>query len=79
MMQFQADLLRVPVERPKVVETTAWGAACLAGLGVGLWKSLAELEDFRRLDKTYQPQTDRSGDYTRWHKAVERAKHWEEP
>ena len=79
MMQFQADLLRVPVERPKVVETTAWGAACLAGLGVGLWKSLAELEDFRRLDKTYQPQTDRSGDYARWHKAVERAKHWEEP
>lgn len=78
MMQFQADLLCVPVERPKVVETTAWGAACLAGLGAGLWKDLTELETLRRLDKTYRPQTERSGDYARWHKAVERAKDWEE-
>lgn len=43
MMQYQADLLGVPVERPAVVETTAWGAACLAGLGAGLWHSPQEI------------------------------------
>lgn len=78
MMQYQADLLGVPVERPAVVETTAWGAACLAGLGVGLWKDPAELLRDRAPAKTYQPKTDRSAAYAKWHKALERAKAWEE-
>ena len=49
LMQFQADVLGVPVERPKVVETTAMGAAFLAGLATGFWKSQAELERARRM------------------------------
>ncbi len=78
MMQYQADLLGVPVERPQVVETTAWGAACLAGLGVGLWSSPQEIARQRLPGKVYTPGTDRSREYARWHRAVERAKQWEE-
>lgn len=78
MMQYQADLLNVPVERPEVVETTAWGAACLAGLGAGVWKDKEELLRDQKPGKVYLPQTDRSGEYARWKKALERAKAWEE-
>ncbi|MCI5498381.1 MAG: glycerol kinase GlpK [Clostridiales bacterium] len=78
MMQYQADLLGVPVERPNVVETTAWGAACLAGLGAGLWKSPQEIVGERAPGKVYHPKTDRSREYARWRKALNRAKAWEE-
>lgn len=78
MMQYQADLLGIPVERPAVVETTAWGAACLAGLGAGVWTDLDALSQTRRIGAVYQPKTDRSREYARWHRGVERAKHWEE-
>lgn len=78
MMQYQADLLGVPVERPAVVETTAWGAACLAGLGAGLWKSPTDIQKTGH-QKVYLPQTDRTKAYATWKRAVERAKSWEEP
>ncbi|MCF0122523.1 MAG: glycerol kinase, partial [Ruminiclostridium sp.] len=78
LMQYQADLLGVTVERPEVVETTAWGAACLAGLGVGLWDSTEELLKARKPGKLYLPGTDRSREYARWRKALERSKAWEE-
>ena len=78
MMQYQADLLGVPVERPKVVETTAWGAACLAGLGAGLWQSPQEIIRDQVPGKVYTPGADRSREYARWHQALERAKAWEE-
>ncbi len=77
MMQYQADLLGVPVERPQVVETTAWGAACLAGLGVGLWNSPEELLKDQKPGKLYVPMNDRSKEYAKWQKALERAKGWE--
>jgi glycerol kinase len=56
LMQFQADLLGVPVERPTVVETTAMGAAFLAGLGVGFWRSQADLARARRVDRRFRPR-----------------------
>lgn len=77
MMQYQADLLGVPVERPAVVETTAWGAACLAGLGAGLWASPQEIPQARG-GKVYTPQTRRGREYRQWKRALERAKAWEE-
>lgn len=68
MMQYQADLLGVPVERPAVVETTAWGAACLAGLGAGLWHSPQEIAREGAPGRAYAPKTDRSREYARWQK-----------
>ncbi|UQZ86514.1 Glycerol kinase [Paenibacillus konkukensis] len=56
LMQFQADLLGVPVARPKTIETTALGAAMLAGLAVGFWKDVAELETLKGFDRTFVPQ-----------------------
>jgi len=56
LMQFQADLLGVPVVRPAEVETTAWGAACLAGLGVGLWKGRKTLASQWKVDRRFEPQ-----------------------
>ncbi len=76
MMGFQADLLRVPVERPKVVETTAWGAAGLAGLASGVWKDLAELEQVRQVDQVFSPKTDRSREWNAWRRAVRRSLDW---
>ena len=78
MMQYQADLLGFPVERPQVVETTAWGAACLAGLGAGLWDSPEALLKDQKPGKLYLPQNDRTKEYAKWQKALERAKAWEE-
>ncbi|GAA0991020.1 FGGY family carbohydrate kinase [Subtercola frigoramans] len=56
LMQFQADILGIPVERPRTVETTAVGAAYLAGLAVGFWDSVAEVEANWRLDKVFEPR-----------------------
>ncbi|MEL6269678.1 MAG: glycerol kinase GlpK, partial [Chloroflexota bacterium] len=78
-MQFQADLLGVPVERPKVTETTALGAAYLAGLATGFWESQDELADRWELDRAFEPQmsTDqRDALYADWKRAVERSQGW---
>ena len=76
MMGFQADLLQVPVERPKIVETTAWGAAGLAGLAAGVWKDLAELEQVRQIDRVFFPQEDRGQEWKTWRRAVRRSLDW---
>ena len=76
MMQFQADLLGVPVVRPKVLETTALGAAYLAGLTVYLWKSREELASHWKVDRRFEPQTDAKSRMSRWREAVERSRNW---
>ncbi len=81
LMQFQADILNVPVEVPEITETTSLGAAYLAGLAVGFWKSREELDAKWKVARRYEPQmseTERARLYGRWLKAVERAKDWEE-
>jgi len=79
LMQFQADVLGVPVVRPQVVETTALGAAYLAGLAVGYWTSDADVVANWRVDRRFEPSMsrDRVADMrAHWEKAVERAKGW---
>ncbi|WP_074033661.1 glycerol kinase GlpK [Exiguobacterium sp. AT1b] len=74
LMQFQSDILDVPVERPEVSETTALGAAYLAGLAVGFWKDQAEVKDQWKLDKKFEPNMDeshREALYKGWQHAVE--------
>jgi glycerol kinase len=81
LMQFQADILGVPVERPQIVETTALGAAYLAGLAVGFWKDQETIAERRKVDRRFQPAMEddkREKLYTRWKKAVERVRGWEE-
>jgi glycerol kinase len=80
LMQFQADLLDVPVVRPKVLETTALGAAYLAGLAVGYWQNTDELADQWQADRVFEPTSDRSHIEELkmgWKKTLERAKNWE--
>lgn len=82
LMQFQADIIGKPVCRPVVRETTALGAAYLAGLAVQFWNSLEELKALGKIDKVYQPQMDektRAKLLRGWHRAVERAKNWIDP
>jgi glycerol kinase len=82
LMQFQADLLGVPVVRPTVTETTALGAAYLAGLAVGFWKSLQEIAGQRAIERRFEPAMapeKARALRARWAKAVERAKRWEGP
>src|SRR5215470_12602577 len=77
LMQFQADVLGVPVDRPKVVETTAMGAAFLAGLAVGFWQSQSELEQARRIDRRFTPRMSRETRealYAGWQAAVARVR-----
>ncbi len=81
LMQFQADLMGIPVIRPKVTETTALGAAYLAGLGAGVWSSVAEIEHMRAIDRTFEPQMSRDEAEAKmsvWSRAVIRAKNWAE-
>ena len=81
MMQFQADVLGVPVVRPRVTETTALGAAYLAGLAAGFWASPDELRSKRQGDVRFEPRMDereRSKRRALWQRAVERAKNWTE-
>jgi glycerol kinase len=76
LCQLQADQLQVAVSRPQVVETTALGAAFLAGLGAGIWADTDELRHTWRLDASFAPMpTDRAG-YQRWRRGVERSKAW---
>jgi len=79
LMQFQADILNIPVIRPKVIETTALGAAYAAGLQVGYWKDLDELEQIWQEDKRWEPSmTDelREQLMADWNKAVQRTLDW---
>jgi glycerol kinase len=81
LMQFQADLLGVPVVRPAVQETTALGAAYLAGLAVGFWRNEAEIAKQWKVDHTFEPamkSEKRDQLRTTWNKALQRAKTWEE-
>jgi glycerol kinase len=80
LMQFQADILDVPVERPVVAETTALGAAYLAGLAVGYWRDMDEVKRNWALDRRFEPGMDdatREKLYGGWKRAVQRALQWE--
>ncbi|HEY8422294.1 MAG TPA: glycerol kinase GlpK [Thermoclostridium sp.] len=79
MMQFQSDILRINVVRPKVVETTALGAAFMAGLQTGMWSSLDEISERWQVDKVFEPEMEESRSrklYSGWKKAVSRALGW---
>ena len=82
LMQFQADILKVPVIRPRVAETTALGAAYAAGLAVGFWNNFDELRANWGMDRTWEPQMEsqkREQLYREWKKAVSRTLNWIEP
>lgn len=79
LMQFQADILGIPIQVAQIAETTALGAAYLSGLAVGLWKNTDEITRLWRSSKTYEPDmsTDqRESLYADWKRAVERSHHW---
>ena len=80
LMQFQADILGTRVERPKMRETTALGAAYLAGLAIGFWGSLDELRSKAVIEREFEPQCDDAHKeklYAGWKKAVDRTRDWE--
>ncbi len=80
LMQFQADMLGVLVDRPVVTETTALGAAYLAGLAVGYWSNKDEIAKKWKVDKTFvpdMPENQRAHKYADWKKAVNRVLKWE--
>ncbi len=79
LMQFQADILQVPVERPRVIETTALGAAFLAGLAVGFWKDLDEVASIWKSERIFEPSMSSEEVQkrrARWHQAVQRSMGW---
>ncbi|MEN6468515.1 MAG: glycerol kinase GlpK [Smithella sp.] len=81
LMQFQSDIMGVPVERPEIIETTALGAAYLAGLAVGFWKDESMIAERRKVHRRFKPNM--SDDkkeklYAKWKKAVRCSMHWEE-
>jgi len=78
-MQFQSDILQIPLVRPKILETTALGAAYLAGLAVGFWKNTDEIKEQWQEDKRFEPSMSKDeamGLLYRWNKAVEKSKGW---
>ena len=79
MLRFQSDLLRIPVDRPQMVETTAFGAAALAGLAVGFWQSMDEVRALRVSDRVFSPeraQAECDEKYRLWKRAVSCACGW---
>lgn len=79
LMQIQADVLGVPVQRPAVTETTALGAAYLAGLAVGFWPGVEALEAAWSVERTFEPrmsENERAALLEGWRRAVERARDW---
>lgn len=81
IMQFQSDILGTKVIRPKITESTALGAAYLAGLAVGFWDSHEELSTIRKVDREFVPnmeEKERNNIYDKWKKAVSRVMNWEE-
>ncbi len=82
LMQFQADIIGRPVQRPSVTETTALGAAYLAGLAVGFWNDQDEISRNWQLDRTFEPslgEHERHSLYAGWQRAVERSRGWSQP
>jgi glycerol kinase len=82
LLQLQADQLKVPVSRPTVQETTALGAAYLAGLAEGVWDSTSDVSDNWQLDAEFEPSAavaDADARYAQWRRAVERSRRWETP
>ncbi len=80
LMQFQADILGVPVERPEIIETTALGAAYLAGLAVGFWRDQSMITERRKVDRKFLPEMSvdkKEKLYKGWKKAVQRAMLWD--
>ena len=81
LMQFQADILHRPIDRPAMVETTAFGAAFLAGLAAGVWSGPGEITGLRRSERVFEPQMDTEraeGYYRQWQRALQRALKWEQ-
>jgi len=79
LMQFQSDILRIPLVRPKILETTALGAAYLAGLAVGFWKDTDEIKKQWQVDKRFEPKMSEDEAKTllhKWNKAVDKSKGW---
>jgi glycerol kinase len=79
-MQFQADILGIPVRRPAALEVTALGAAALAGLATGFWSDRSELEAAVRAGRIFEPRMpaqERDALYAGWRRAVDRARAWE--
>jgi glycerol kinase len=79
LMQFQADILGIPVVRPVNTETTAAGAAFLAGLAVGFWPSVDDLAEMWQRERTFEPnmnKSDRGRLISDWTRAVERSRNW---
>jgi glycerol kinase len=77
LMQFQADILNVPVLRPKMLESTAWGAAAMAGLKSGIFSSLEEISQSWQLEHAFEPKMqndEREAHLAKWQKALNRAK-----
>ncbi len=80
LMQFQADILRVPIVRPRIVETTALGAAYLAGLAVGFWKNREQVQDVWQVDRVFEPRLgadEAEHRRSRWSEALNRSRDWE--
>ena len=81
LMQFQADVLGIPVERPAILDVTAQGAAFGAGLASGFWEDYRALTAGRKIDRVFEPQAGANvaqANFQMWQKAVSRAKHWAE-
>jgi glycerol kinase len=79
LMQFQADVLGIPIERPQVLDVTAQGAAFAAGLAVGFWDDYRALVEGRPIDRVFEPgggQGQAQANFSQWQRAVERAKGW---
>jgi len=79
LMQFQADILDVPILRPRIFESTALGAAYLAGLAVGFWRDAAELENQWQVERRFEPRMSnmrRESLKSTWHEAVKRSRNW---
>jgi hypothetical protein len=81
LMQFQADIINVPVVQPKIMETTAMGAAFCAGLAVGVWKDLQEIRDLWSVSATFSPtmtEAEREKNLAGWRKAISKSLDWVE-
>jgi glycerol kinase len=79
LMQFQSDILGIPIVRPKVTETTALGAAYLAGLAVGFWNSIEDLQNKWEVDARFEPKmksSEKEKLFTKWNQAVKKSKNW---
>ncbi|MEX2511685.1 MAG: glycerol kinase GlpK [Cyclobacteriaceae bacterium] len=79
LMQFQANLIQCAIKRPEIIETTALGAAYLAGLAIGFWSNMEEIEALWKADETFEPKVDQESIQKNlhfWHKAVKRSQNW---